>query len=103
MLDDLAAGAPKEAEVRESDLEVDDGRILHTYDVGPTERDDELVLLWHHGTPNIGAPPEPLFPRLRRWVFVGLATTVPATAGRHRAQMRRSLARPMMPFEWRII
>ena len=70
--DDLAAGAPKEAEVRESDLEVDDGRILHTYDVGPTERDDELVLLWHHGTPNIGAPPEPLFPAAEalglRWI-----------------------------------
>jgi pimeloyl-ACP methyl ester carboxylesterase len=60
-LDDFAVGAPKEAEVREFDVQVDDGRILHAYDVGPTERDDELVLLWHHGTPNIGAPPEPLF------------------------------------------
>ena len=47
--------------MREFDVEADDGRILHAYDVGPTERDDELVLLWHHGTPNIGAPPEPLF------------------------------------------
>ena len=59
--DNVARGAPKEAEVREFDVEADDGRILHAYDVGPTERDDELVLLWHHGTPNIGAPPEPLF------------------------------------------
>ena len=89
--------------MRESDLEADDGRILHTYDVGPTERDDELVLLWHHGTPNIGAPPEPLFRAAEALVFVGLATTVPATAGRHRAQMRLSLARPTMPFAWRII
>jgi pimeloyl-ACP methyl ester carboxylesterase len=58
--------------VREFDVEADDGRILHAYDVGPTERDDELVLLWHHGTPNIGAPPEPLFPAAEalglRWI-----------------------------------
>jgi pimeloyl-ACP methyl ester carboxylesterase len=60
-LDDFPAGALKEAEVREFDVEVDDGRILHAYDVGPTGREDELVLLWHHGTPNIGAPPVPLF------------------------------------------
>ena len=60
-LDDFATGTPKEAELREFDVEVDEGCILHAYDVGPTERDDELVLLWHHGTPNIGAPPEPLF------------------------------------------
>jgi pimeloyl-ACP methyl ester carboxylesterase len=60
-LDDFPAGALKEAEVREFDVEADDGRILHAYDVGAIGRDDELVLLWHHGTPNIGAPPEPLF------------------------------------------
>jgi pimeloyl-ACP methyl ester carboxylesterase len=47
--------------VREFDVEGDDGRILHAYDVGPTRRQNELVLMWHHGTPNIGAPPEPLF------------------------------------------
>lgn len=47
--------------MQEFDVEGDDGRILHGYDVGPTGREDELVLLWHHGTPNIGAPPEPLF------------------------------------------
>src|SRR5215203_2729022 len=57
----LPTGALKEAAVREFDVEADDDRILHAYDVGPTGRDDELVLLWHHGTPNIGAPPEPLF------------------------------------------
>jgi pimeloyl-ACP methyl ester carboxylesterase len=46
-------------------LEVDvltaDGRTLHTYDLGPTGSSDELVLMWHSGTPNTGAPPEPLF------------------------------------------
>jgi pimeloyl-ACP methyl ester carboxylesterase len=45
----------------ETDLTTTDGRTLHAYDVGPTGRPDELVLLWHGGTPNIGAPPEPLF------------------------------------------
>jgi pimeloyl-ACP methyl ester carboxylesterase len=47
--------------MRQVDVEADDGRILHAYDIGPTGRQDELVLMWHHGTPNIGAPPEPLF------------------------------------------
>jgi pimeloyl-ACP methyl ester carboxylesterase len=45
----------------EVDVAAADGRVLHAYDVGPTGRADELVLLWHGGTPNIGAPPEPLF------------------------------------------
>ncbi len=31
----------------ETDLTTTDGRILHAYDVGPTGRSDELVLLWH--------------------------------------------------------
>ncbi len=48
--------------VTELDLELADGRTLHAYD---TEPDDDatrsLVVFWHHGTPNIGAPPEPLF------------------------------------------
>jgi pimeloyl-ACP methyl ester carboxylesterase len=31
---------------------------LHVYDTGEADR---LPLVYHHGTPNIGAPPEPLF------------------------------------------
>jgi pimeloyl-ACP methyl ester carboxylesterase len=58
--------------MREVDVFTDDGRVLHAYDVGPTGRLDELVVLWHHGTPNIGAPPEPLFKPARtlgiRWI-----------------------------------
>jgi pimeloyl-ACP methyl ester carboxylesterase len=58
--------------MREVDLATDDGRVLQAYDVGPTGRSDELVVLWHHGTPNIGAPPEPLFEAARalgiRWI-----------------------------------
>jgi pimeloyl-ACP methyl ester carboxylesterase len=39
------------------DVQLDDGRTLHAYDTGG----GDLVIFWHHGTPNIGAPPEPLF------------------------------------------
>jgi pimeloyl-ACP methyl ester carboxylesterase len=58
--------------MRERDVLTTDGRVLHTYDLGPAERSDELVVLWQHGTPNIGAPPEPLFEAARplgiRWI-----------------------------------
>jgi pimeloyl-ACP methyl ester carboxylesterase len=45
----------------EIDLERGDGRTLHVYDTGGGETDDRLVVFWHHGTPNVGLPPEPLF------------------------------------------
>lgn len=55
--------------ITETDLELGDGRVLHVYDTGG---DGRLTVVWHHGTPNIGTPPEPLFPvsdRLGiRWV-----------------------------------
>jgi pimeloyl-ACP methyl ester carboxylesterase len=58
--------------VTETDLALRDGRTLHVYDTGAGESDGRLAVFWHHGTPNIGAPPAPLFPaaaRLRiRWV-----------------------------------
>ncbi|MFE2014089.1 alpha/beta fold hydrolase [Streptomyces sp. NPDC059491] len=57
----------------ESDVELDDGRRLHVYDTGDGGsgtgvggRDGGLVVLWHHGTPNIGVPPAPLFPAADR-------------------------------------
>lgn len=43
----------------ELDLELADGRMLHAYDTDPDH--DGLAVVWHHGTPNIGLPPEPLF------------------------------------------
>lgn len=46
----------------EGDLRLDDGRTLHWYDTGaPDGVADPPVVYWHHGTPNIGAPPAPLF------------------------------------------
>jgi pimeloyl-ACP methyl ester carboxylesterase len=47
--------------VNERDLALDDGRALHLYDTGTDDGPAELALLWHHGTPSTGAPPEPLF------------------------------------------
>jgi pimeloyl-ACP methyl ester carboxylesterase len=47
--------------VREIDLGLGDGRTLHVYDTGADDADGRLAVFWHHGTPNIGAPPEPLF------------------------------------------
>jgi len=47
--------------VTETDLELGGGRTLHVYDTGADDADGRLAVFWHHGTPNIGAPPEPLF------------------------------------------
>ncbi len=45
--------------MRERDVALPDGRTLHAYDTGGPA--DALAVCWHHGTPNIGAPPAPLF------------------------------------------
>ena len=53
-------------------LVLEDGRKLHVYDTGAESMENALTVFWHHGTPNIGAPPEPLFPIPKklgvRWV-----------------------------------
>jgi pimeloyl-ACP methyl ester carboxylesterase len=43
----------------EMDLRLPDGRTLHAYDTGPDDAAD-LVVVYHHGTPNVGPPPVPL-------------------------------------------
>jgi pimeloyl-ACP methyl ester carboxylesterase len=40
----------------ERDIDLD-GRVVHVYDTGAGAH----TVFWHHGTPNIGAPPAPLF------------------------------------------
>jgi pimeloyl-ACP methyl ester carboxylesterase len=45
----------------EFDVRLPDGRNLHAYDTGVRGAADGPVVLWHHGTPNIGPPPLPLF------------------------------------------
>jgi pimeloyl-ACP methyl ester carboxylesterase len=46
--------------VIEFDLELAGGRKLHVYDTG-LDSENSTSVFWHHGTPNIGAPPRPLF------------------------------------------
>src|SRR5918993_4171328 len=52
--------------VTETDLELGDGRTLHAYDTGAHDANGRLAVFWHHGSPNIGAPPEPLFSTAER-------------------------------------
>jgi pimeloyl-ACP methyl ester carboxylesterase len=58
--------------VRETDLELRDGRTLHVYDTGSDDAGGRLAVFWHHGSPNIGSPPQPLFAAAEelgiRWV-----------------------------------
>jgi pimeloyl-ACP methyl ester carboxylesterase len=45
----------------QTDLVLSDGRSLRVYDTCPDDAGGRLPVFYHHGTPNIGAPPEPLF------------------------------------------
>ncbi|MFL6074766.1 MAG: alpha/beta fold hydrolase [Mycobacteriales bacterium] len=72
-------------ELTETDLDLGGGRTLHVYDTGA----GDLALLWHHGTPNTGAPPAPLFPAAERlgirWVGYdrpGYGGSTPVPGGR---------------------
>ncbi|WP_019586442.1 alpha/beta fold hydrolase [Deinococcus apachensis] len=47
--------------ITETSLKLGDDRTLHVYDTAAEGADERLAVFWHHGTPNIGAPPEPLF------------------------------------------
>ena len=48
-----------------------DSRTLRYYDVTP-DATDHLAIIWHHGSPNVGEPPAPLFEaatqRGLRWI-----------------------------------
>src|SRR6201994_1863569 len=54
--------------VTEADIPLADGRTLHAYDTrpdgiacSPGPSGSPVAVFWHHGSPNIGSPPEPLF------------------------------------------
>ncbi|MFG2359028.1 alpha/beta fold hydrolase [Streptomyces sp. NPDC048521] len=53
-------------DVTECEVKTADGRTLHVYDTGTGDGPARLTVVWHHGTPNLGAPPEPLLPASRR-------------------------------------
>lgn len=50
----------------ESDLDLGNGRTLHWYETGAEGAAGRLAVFYHHGTPNIGSPPAPLFPASER-------------------------------------
>ncbi|GGM84197.1 alpha/beta fold hydrolase [Dactylosporangium sucinum] len=60
--------------IEEFDVILPDGRTLHGYDSGT----GVLPVVWHHGTPNIGAPPAPLFETAARLGIRWLAFDRPA-------------------------
>jgi len=85
--------------MKEEDLILGDGRTLHFYDHPPPRRDTELAVFWHHGTPNIGRPPEPLFAVAEelgiRWIGIdrpGYGGSTPCT-GRDVAAIADDVAR----------
>lgn len=41
------------------DVRLDDGRVLRAYDTGP-DAGSTFVLVWHHGSPQTGAPLDPV-------------------------------------------
>jgi pimeloyl-ACP methyl ester carboxylesterase len=47
--------------LHETDVAVPDGRVLHVYDTGGGDAGERLAVVWHHGAPNVGEPPRPLF------------------------------------------
>jgi pimeloyl-ACP methyl ester carboxylesterase len=56
-ISDVPEGWPQLLVVIEFDVAVGD-RVLRGFDTGG---EGDLVVVWHHGTPNVGAPPRPLF------------------------------------------
>jgi pimeloyl-ACP methyl ester carboxylesterase len=49
------------ADVTELDVRLDDGRVVHAFDSGPIDAEDEgLAIVWHHGSPQTGAILDPL-------------------------------------------
>ena len=88
--------------MKETDLDLGGGRTLHAYDTGADDADGaRLAVFWHHGTPNIGAPPEPLFAAAARlgirWVSYdrpGYGGSTPTRAGMWHRRPRMSPVSP---------
>jgi hypothetical protein len=62
-------------------------------DTAGTGVEARLVVFWHHGTPNIGAPPRPLFPAaaqlgIRRCPGKGMAVLLGTVVSAHLCRKR---------------
>ncbi|PYC84684.1 alpha/beta hydrolase [Streptomyces tateyamensis] len=73
-----------------TDIQLPDGRALRVYDTHPGAR-DRLAVLWHHGTPNVGQPPEPLFAAAERLGLRWISYDRPGYGGSSR-RLGRDLA-----------
>ncbi len=62
-LDEADVNAP--LVVSEFDVPLPGGGTLHAYDTG-SQGDGLLPVFWHHGTPNLGTPPAPLYAEAAR-------------------------------------
>jgi pimeloyl-ACP methyl ester carboxylesterase len=69
------------AQIREIDIPLDDGRVLHAYDTASGPADTRVPVIWHHGTPNIGAPPTPLFAAAAQYGMRWVSYDRPAYGG----------------------
>jgi pimeloyl-ACP methyl ester carboxylesterase len=54
------------SEMKELDVALADGTTLHAYDTATPGGHEAVAVFWHHGTPNIGSPPKPLFAEAER-------------------------------------
>ncbi|SCD37823.1 Pimeloyl-ACP methyl ester carboxylesterase [Streptomyces sp. BpilaLS-43] len=52
--------------ITETEAVLADGRRVRMYDTGGPDSGHRLTVFWHHGTPNVGSPPAPLFPAADR-------------------------------------
>ena len=52
--------------LRHQDVRLDDGRTLRAYDTGDGVADDAFTVVWHHGSPQTGAPLAPLLSAARQ-------------------------------------
>ena len=90
--------------MREIDVLTADGRVLHAYDVGPTERSGRAGRAVASRHPQHRAPPEPLFEPLVPLVSAGSAMTDPVTEGRLPSRRDRREQQPLMrarlPIGW---
>lgn len=75
-------------DLHEDNIRLPDGRVLHAYVAVPAGR-VALTLYWHHGSPNIGQPPVPLFPLADDLGIRFVSHTRPGYTGSDRARDRR--------------
>ena len=81
----------RNSHVSELDIALTGGGVLHAYDRAPAGTTASLAVMWHHGTPNIGAPPEPLFATADRLGIRWVAYDRPGYGGSSR-RPRRAVA-----------